>query len=102
MGVFLIVLVVLLILSASVAGMLVLRDKTRGLRFLLLAPIPVAIAVGIFAAAYFVTYASDYLAVLFFVGLLMLAAWLVGFVFCAIVTATKKAMRSKPTKKDYI
>jgi len=93
MGVFLIILIVLLILSASVAGVLVLRDKKRGLRLLFLAPIPAAIAVGIFAAAYFGTYASDYLAILFFVSLLMLAAWLIGVIVVAVIQRRKRGLR---------
>jgi len=95
MGVFLVLLLGFLVLSGSLAGMLILRGKTRGLRSLLLAPIPVAITVGIFATAYFAAYASDYVAVTFFVILFMFAAWAVGFVCCVLITAIGKLLARK-------
>ena len=90
MTVFLISLLVLLLVSASVTGLVIFRGKAHGLRLLVLAPVPGALVIGILGVAYFVTYAGASLTVLFFVALLVLAAWVVGFLLCAVAVVVWK------------
>jgi hypothetical protein len=86
----LVVLVALLILSASLAGLAMFRAKVQGFRLLLIAPVPAALAVGIFAIAYFLSYAGDYIAVSLFVSLVTLGAWIIGIAFCALAVLFSK------------
>ena len=95
MTAFLIFLFTCLVLSASAAGILIFRGKARGFRLLVLAPVPAALAVGVFATAYFVAYANDYVTVLLFVIALALATWVVGFLLCALVVAVGSTLRPR-------
>ncbi|HEX6266810.1 MAG TPA: hypothetical protein VFZ81_07915 [Burkholderiales bacterium] len=84
------VLLALVILSGSAAGLLAFRAKAQGLRLLVVAPGPAALVVGVFGVAYFVSYASNHGATALFVSLLVLAAWIIGFVLCSIAVFLAK------------
>jgi hypothetical protein len=58
---------------------------------MLLAPLPGVIAIGICAAIYMLSYASDYVAVALFSAIFMIAAWLLGFLLCLIAAGIRKA-----------
>ena len=90
MTILLVTLAMLLVFSASAAGMLIFRSRARGVRLFALAPVPLAVLVGVFAAAYFAVYASDYVAVAVFVLLLAIAAWLAGFIFCMLLEVIRR------------
>jgi hypothetical protein len=94
MATLILVLIALLVLSASFGSMLMFRARAQGLRLLVLAPVPGAVAVGFFGAAYLFSYAQDYRAVAVFVSLLILAAWTIGFVFCGIMVLASKRFRT--------
>lgn len=78
------VLLALIVLTGSVAGFLAFRARAQGLRLLIAAPVPAAVVVGMFGAAYLVSSASSHGAIAFFACLLAFAAWLAGFVLCSI------------------
>jgi hypothetical protein len=82
---------VFLVMFGCATGMLFLAGKTSGWRLLLLTPVPGAVAIGICTAIYLLSYAGDYFAVALFAGVFMLAAWLLGVVFCLIAAAIRQA-----------
>jgi len=79
-----------LIMLGSATGMFFLQSKKSGWRLLLLVPIPGAMAIGICTATYLLSYASDKVAVALFAALSMIAAWLVGVLFCLLAAGIKK------------
>jgi|SRR5262245_22621683 len=93
----LLVLLTLLILSASVVGLVIFRANVQGFRLLVIAPVPAALTVAIFAIAYFLSYSSNYIGVSLFVSLLALAAWVIGFGFCALVVLAAKRLPRAPS-----
>ena len=93
------VLLALLVIAASFTSMLVFRDRVRGLRLIILAPVPGALVIGGLAAAYVLSYAQDYRAVAVLSGLLVLGAWGIGFVLCAIIVGINKRSRGVPGER---
>jgi hypothetical protein len=77
--------------------LLTLLAKVQGFRLLVIGPVPAALAVTIFAMAYFLSYSSNYIGVSLFVSLLALAAWVIGFGFCALVVLAAKRLPRTPS-----
>jgi hypothetical protein len=100
MATLILVLIALLVLSASFAGMLIFRPRAQGLRLSILAPIPGAVVAGVFGAAYLLSYAQAYRAVAVFVCLLVLAAWTIGFVLCGIMVLVNKRFRTVRSRSE--
>ena len=98
MTAFVMFLLVCLILAASVTGIVVFGGKVQGLRLLVVAPVPAALAVGLFMAAYFLTYTTNYHTVLFFAVGFAIGAWVIGFLFSAVLVAVRYTFH--PRTKD--
>jgi hypothetical protein len=89
---------ILLLLFACFAADLclsLLQGRLRGLRLLLLVPLPAAIVAAVFGLTYFVGISVDRLERAWWTATLFAAVWSVGFVYCAVAMAIQKFMRAR-------
>jgi len=89
------VLLALLAPAATLPAFLALRGKASNRRTILVSPIFGAVAVGFLAAAYISLFTGNALAIIYWVMPLMVAAWVIGVLFTAVMTAVAEIGRKR-------
>lgn len=102
---FMIVFLCLVAIFTTLPSFLLMRNRFRGAVLVLLAPVPGALLVGVFAAIYLSRIESDSILdyhlwgpILYWSVPLMLAAWLLGLFLCVIWVVVRRSIRSMAGK----